>query len=270
MAQAIVPPDMVEFLQGEERSMQAAREAVAYVQQQPAAKMRQEGILKDLQAVRLRAPLPRPTKITLMGFNYRAHAAEMLEKVPEYPLLFSAYPTAVIGPGEPIVIARGSEKPDYEAEFGVVIGKRGRYVPPERAMEHVAGYLIVNDATDRAWQRRTSQYLIGKSVDTMKPMGPYLVTKDEIPDPHKLAIKLWVNGELRQDSNTELQIFKIWDVIAYMSTFWTLEPGDVLSTGTPPGVGHARKPPVYLKPGDRIRIEITGLGVLENPVVKAE
>jgi acylpyruvate hydrolase len=266
MAQAIVPPSMVDFLAGEERSMKAAKDALAFVQKQRESMMRREGITKDLKAVQLKAPIPRPTKITLMGFNYRAHAAEMLEKVPEHPLLFSAYPTAVNGPGAPIVIARGSEKPDYEAEFGVVIGKRGRYVPADKAMDHVAGYLIVNDSTDRAWQRRSSQYLIGKSIDSMKVMGPYLVTKDEISDPHKLAIKLWVNGDLRQNSNTELQVFRIWDVISYMSTFWTLEPGDVLSTGTPVGVGHKRKPPVYLKHGDRVRIEISGLGVLENPV----
>lgn len=267
MAKAIVPPDMVQFLQGEERSMEAAKQAVAFVEKQPAATMRAEGILKDLKAVTLKAPIPTPTKITLMGFNYRAHAAEMLEKVPEVPLLFGAYPSAMNGPGGPIVIPKGSETPDYEAEFGVVIGKRGKNVPPDKAMDHIAGYLIVNDGTDRAWQRKTSQYLIGKTIDTFKVMGPYLVTKDEIPDPHKLAIKLWVNGELRQDSNTELQVFKIWDVVSYMSNIWTLEPGDVLSTGTPVGVGHSRKPPVYLKPGDRIRIEITGLGVLEFPVV---
>ncbi len=267
MAKAIVPRDMVRFLQGEERSMKAAGEAVAFVQDQPAATMRAEGVLKDLKAVKLKAPIPRPTKITLMGFNYRAHAAEMLEKVPEVPLLFSAYPSAVNGPGGPIVIPKGSEKPDYEAEFGVVIGKRGKNVPPEKAMDYIAGYLIVNDGTDRTWQRKTSQYLIGKTIDTFKVMGPYLVTKDEIPDPHKLAIKLWVNGELRQDSNTGLQVFRIWDVVSYMSNIWTLEPGDVLSTGTARGVGHKRKPPVYLKHGDRIRIEITGLGVLEIPVV---
>lgn len=270
MAAALVPPAMLEFLQGEERSMKAAREAVAFAQRQPAPQMRAEGILKDLKAVRLQAPIPRPSKITLMGFNYRAHAAEMLEKVPEVPLLFGAYPSAVNGPGGPIVVPEGAEKPDYEAEFGVVIGKRGKNISPDKAMDHVAGYLIFHDATDRAWQRKTSQYLIGKTIDTFKVMGPYLVTKDEVPNPHALAIKLWVNGELRQDSNTELQVFKIWDVVAYMSSIWTLEPGDVLSTGTPPGVGHGRKPPVYLKAGDRVRIEITGLGVLENPVVAAK
>lgn len=270
MAKAIVPRDMVRFLQGEERSMKAAKEAVAFAQKQPAARMRAEGVLKDLKAVRLKAPIPRPTKITLMGFNYKAHAAEMLEKVPEVPLLFSAYPSAVNAPGAAIVIPKGSEKPDYEAEFGVVIGKRGKNVPPDKAMDYVAGYLIVHDGTDRGWASRTSQFLVGKAVDTFKVMGPYLVTKDEIPSPHKIDIKLSLNGELRQESNTGLQVFKIWDVIAYMSNIWTLEPGDVLSTGTPPGVGHKRKPPVYLKDGDRIRIEITGLGVLKIPVVAAK
>jgi acylpyruvate hydrolase len=270
MAQAIVPPDMLEFLEGEKRSMEAAREAAAFAQRQPADQMRKLGILRDVAAVQLKAPIPRPTKITLMGFNYRAHAEEMLENVPKHPLLFGAYASGVNGPGFPIAIPEGSEKPDYEAEFGVVIGKRGKNVSPGEAMDYVAGYMIVNDVTDRAWQTRTSQYLIGKSVDKFKVMGPYLVTKDEIADPHQLAIKLWVNDELRQDSNTGLQVFKISDVVAYMSTFWTLEPGDVLSTGTPAGVGDRHKPPVYLKPGDTVRIEITGLGTLENRVVAAE
>ena len=266
MANAVVPPDMVEFLQGEERSMKAARDAVAFAQQQPAPAMRAAGILRDLKAVKLNAPIPRPPKITLMGFNFRAHADEMLEKVPESPMLFSAYPSAMNGPGGPVVIPKAATKPDYELEFGVVIGKRGKNVSPDKAMDYVAGYIIVNDGTERVWQRKTTQYLIGKTVDTFKVMGPYIVTKDEIADPHNLAMKLWVNGQLRQESNTSLQVFKIWDVIAYMSTIWTLEPGDVLSTGTPRGVGHKQKPPVYLKPGDQVRLEITGLGVLEYSV----
>ena len=268
MANAIVPPDMRELLQGEERSMAAAKKAVAFAQKQPAAKMRAAGILKDLKAVSLKAPIPRPSKITLMGFNYRKHAAEMLEKVPDTPMLFSAYGSAMNGPGGPVVIPKTATKPDYEMEFGLVIGKRGKNVPPEKPMDYIAGYVNFNDGTERVWQFRTKQYLVGKTVDTFKVMGPYLVTKDEIPDPHNLAMKLWVNGELRQESNTNLQVFKIWDVVSYMSSIWTLEPGDVLSTGTPGGVGHKRKPPVYLKAGDQVRIEITGLGRLEYSVVK--
>ncbi len=270
MALAIVPPEMVGLLEGQERSMTAARDAVAFAGKQPLAAMQEKGILRDLAAVRLEAPIPRPTKVTLMGFNYRAHADEMLEKVPDHPLLFSAYPSVVRGTGSPVVIPKDSATPDYEAEFGLIIGKPGRNVSPDKAMDHVAGYVIVNDATDRTWQRRSSQYLIGKSIEGFKKMGPYLVTKDEIADPHNLSIKLWVNDELRQNSSTGLQVFKVWDVIAYMSNFWELEPGDVLSTGTPPGVGHGRKPPVYLKPGDRIRIQIDGLGTLENTVVAAD
>jgi acylpyruvate hydrolase len=270
MAEAIVPAEMVNFLEGQERSMEAAHEAVDFAHKQPTDEAREQGVVRDLSAVQLEAPLPRPPKITLMGFNYKEHADEMLEDVPEHPLLFSAYPSVVGGPDSPLVIPKDSEQPDYEAEFGVVIGKPGRNVSPDEAMDHVAGYVIVNDATDRGWQRRSSQYLIGKSVQGFKKMGPYLVTKDEIADPHDLSIKLWVNDELRQDSNTGLQVFKIPDVIAYMSTFWELEPGDVLSTGTAPGVGHGREPPVYLEPGDQVRIEISGLGTLENPVVAAE
>lgn len=267
MANAVVPPDMVEFLQREERSMKAAREAVAFAQEGYPAAMQAAGILRDLNAVKLKAPIPRPPKVTLMGFNFRAHADEMLEKVPESPMLFSAYSSAVNGPGGPVVIPKGATKPDYELEFGVVIGKRGKNVSPDKAMDYIAGYLIVNDGTERVWQRKTTQYLIGKTVDTFKVMGPYLTTKDEIADPHNLDMKLWVNGELRQESNTSLQVFKIWDVVSYMSSIWTLEPGDVLSTGTPKGVGAKRTPPVYLKADDRVRLEITGLGVLEYSVL---
>lgn len=267
MAAAIVPSNMLEFLQGGERSLEAAREAIAFVQKEPASKLKAEGILRDLTSVKLEAPIPRPSKITNLGLNYRDHAAETGQEVPKVPLLFGAYPSAVIGPGDAIIIPMGSEEPDYEAELGVVIGKRGKHISPEKAMEYIAGYLIVNDVSARDWQRRTSQFLIGKTPDTFKPMGPYLVTKDEIPNPHNLTIKLWVNDELRQNSNTGQQVFKIWDVIAYISNIWTLEPGDVISTGTPAGVGQARKPPVFLKPGDRVRIEISGLGVLENPVM---
>jgi acylpyruvate hydrolase len=261
LADAIVPPDMLEFLQGEARSMKAAEEAVAFALARPAS-----GLVKDLARVRLKAPVPRPTKLTLMALNYRAHAAEMLAQVPPIPTLFAAYPSAVIGPDDPIVIPTGTDMPDYEAELGVVIGKRGKRVSSGQAMDYVAGYVIVNDVTARDWQERTSQFLPGKTPDTFKAMGPYLVTRDEVPDSHRLDIRLWVNNELRQESNTALQVFKVPEVIAYMSTIWTLEPGDVLSTGTPPGVGHARTPPAYLKPGDRVRIEVSGLGVLENPV----
>jgi acylpyruvate hydrolase len=267
MANAIVPADMREFLEGEERSMKAAGEAVAFAQKGLPEAMRAAGILRDLKAVKLRAPIPRPPKITLMGFNFRAHAEEMLEDVPETPMLFSAYPNAVTGPGGTVVIPKTATKPDYELEFGVVIGKRGRNISPDKAMDYIAGYTIVNDGTERVWQFKTKQYLIGKTVDSFKVMGPYLTTKDEIADPHNLDMKLWVNGELRQDSNTSLQVYKIWDVVSYMSTFWTLEPGDVLSTGTPKGVGHKRKPPVYLKSDDQVRLEITGLGVLEYKVL---
>jgi len=172
MADAFVPSNMLEFLQGEERSMEAAKEAVAFVQREDSSKLRAESILRDLKAVQLKAPIPRPPKITLMGLNYRAHAAEMQQELPKFPMLFGAYSSAVIAPGEPLVIPQGAEKPDYEAELGVVIGKRGRHIPPEKAMDYVAGYLIVNDATARDWQQRTAQFLIGKTPDTFKPMGP--------------------------------------------------------------------------------------------------
>lgn len=267
IADVIVPPHMLGFLRGENSAREAANEAMIFAQHHPPAELQAARIVTALTAVQLRAPLPQPTKITGIGLNYRAHAEEMETQVPAFPLLFGAYPSAVIGPHDSIVIPKGATQVDYEAELGIVIGKRGKHVPREKARDYIAGYLIINDVTERGWQERTSQFLIGKTPDTFKPLGPYLVTADEIPDPQNLTIKLWVNDELRQDANTKQQVFSIGEVIAYISGIWTIEPGDVIATGTPPGVGHRRVPPVYLKAGDRVRVEITGLGVLESSVV---
>lgn len=219
-----------------------------------------------LEDVRLLAPVPRPPKITCVGLNYRDHAIEGGNPIPEHPVLFSKYPISVIGPDETIRLPKASNKVDYEGEFAIVIGKRAKHVSKADAFDVVAGYTVMNDVSARDWQKRTSQWMVGKAFDTFAPMGPALVTKDEVPDPHALSIKTWVNGELRQDSSTKELIFGVGDLIAEISQIWTLEPGDVILTGTPSGVGAYWNPPKLLKAGDVVKIEVGGVGVLENPV----
>jgi 2-keto-4-pentenoate hydratase/2-oxohepta-3-ene-1,7-dioic acid hydratase in catechol pathway len=219
-----------------------------------------------LASVRLLAPIPRPPKIICVGLNYRDHAIESNMEIPKVPTIFSKYATSVIGPGEKIRLPRVSTKPDYEAEFAVIIGKGGRHIPADAWKEHVFGYTIVNDVSARDYQMATSQWMIGKTFDTFAPMGPAIVSADEIADPHNLDISLTINGETLQHSNTKNLIFRIPDLIEYLSAVFTLESGDVISTGTPAGVGFARKPPRFLQPGDDVRILVEGLGELWNPV----
>ena len=220
-----------------------------------------------LASVRLLAPVPRPPKLICIGLNYRDHAAEARQEIPKVPTIFAKFSNVVIGPGEPIVLPKISRKPDYEAEFMFVIGTGGRHIAAEDWQRHVFGYTVFNDVSARDFQSVTSQWMIGKTFDTFAPMGPYLVSADEIPDPHALDISLSIGGEVLQHSNTRELIFKIPDLVAYLSSVVTLEPGDVVATGTPAGVGFARKPPRYLKPGDEVIITIEGVGELRNPVV---
>jgi 2-keto-4-pentenoate hydratase/2-oxohepta-3-ene-1,7-dioic acid hydratase in catechol pathway len=187
--------------------------------------------------------------------------------IPSVPTIFNKFPNVVIGPGENIVLPPESSTPDYEAEFAVVIGPGGRRISAANAMNHVFGYTIVNDVSARDLQMATSQWLMGKTPDTFAPMGPAIVTKDEIADPHALDISLEIHGEVLQNSNTRELIFKIPELIEYISKFVTLEPGDIISTGTPSGVGFARKPPRLLKDGDVCIVRVQGLGELKNPVV---
>lgn len=221
----------------------------------------------DVATTRLLAPIPRPPKIVCIGLNYRDHAAESNMAIPETPTVFSKYPTSVIGPGQPIVLPKNSTKPDYEAEFAVVIGKGGRHIPEAHWRDHVFGYTIINDVSARDFQMATSQWMIGKTFDTFCPMGPAIVTADEIPDPHRLGISLSIGAETLQDSNTSNLIFDVPKIIAYLSSVFTLEPGDVIATGTPAGVGFARKPPRFLREGDEVRVKIDGIGELVNPVI---
>ena len=222
----------------------------------------------SLDDVTLKAPIARPPKFFGVGLNYADHIAETGMETPKYPTLFNKQSTCVIGPGEAIHLPKvAPDRVDYEGEFGFVIGKRCRHVPKDRARDVIAGYLIVNDVTARDWQRRSPTWTLGKSFDTHGPIGPWLVTPDEIGDPHQLDIKTWVNDELRQSSNTRQLLFDCFYLIEYLSSAFTLEPGDIISTGTSSGVGFKMSPPAYLNAGDKVRIEIENIGTLENPVI---
>ena len=225
------------------------------------------GAAAPLESVRLMAPVPRPPKLICVGLNYRDHAEETKMPIPTVPTIFCKFSTAIVGPGDNIVLPRSSTQPDYEAEFAFVIGQGGRHIAAADWRGHVFGYTIVNDVSARDYQMATTQWLMGKTFDTFAPMGPYLTTADEIADPHELAISLTLNGQAMQTSNTRNLIFRLPELIAFLSSVFTLEPGDVVSTGTPGGVGFARKPPVYLRPGDQVAIRVEGLGELRNPVI---
>ena len=216
------------------------------------------------------APVPRPGKLICIGLNYSDHAAESNMAIPKQPVVFSKFSTAVIAPGEPVVLPATSEQVDYEAELAVVIGRRAKNVSAELALDHVLGYTCFNDVSARDFQFADGQWQRGKSCDTFAPMGPTIVTADEVADPHHLSIKLILNGQAMQDSNTDRFIFGIPELIEFLSQTITLEPGDVIATGTPPGVGFARKPPVFLKPGDKMAVVIEKVGTLGNPVTAAE
>lgn len=217
--------------------------------------------------VKLLPPIPRPPKIICVGLNYRDHAEEGNNPIPEVPTIFSKFPTALTGHGQPIVLPKNSTKPDYEAELVVVIGKGGRYIPEARWRDHVYGYTIMNDVSARDFQSATSQWMIGKTFDTFAPVGPAIVTADEIEDPHSLDISLTLSGDVMQKSNTRNMIFGVPWLVAYLSGIFTLEVGDIIATGTPAGVGFARKPPRWLRPGDECRVRVEGIGELVNPVV---
>jgi 2-keto-4-pentenoate hydratase/2-oxohepta-3-ene-1,7-dioic acid hydratase in catechol pathway len=235
-----------------------------------AAKVTAEGRELAPETVqKLLAPVPDAHKVICVGLNYADHARESGAAPPEEPVLFNKFPTALLGHGEAIVLPRVSQEVDYEAELVVVIGRGGRHIRRDQALEHVAGYCPGHDVSARDWQLRKpgKQWLLGKTFDTFAPCGPALVTRDEIADPGKLPIRFRLNGETMQDSNTDQFIFPVDEIVSYVSQICTLEPGDLIFTGTPPGVGFARKPPRFLKPGDVAEVEIEGLGVLRNPVM---
>ncbi len=263
------PQDAVAWLDLDGPFLAGVRQVVGEITSDAKARARleQRGAVLALDGVRLTAPIPRPGKILCIGLNYRDHAEETGKPIPERPILFSKFPTAVIGPADPVVLPRISSKVDFEAELGVVLGRRAKHVTRERALEHVLGYMNLNDVSARDLQYGDGQWQRGKSCDTFAPMGPAIVTADEVPDPGALGIRLRLNGVVMQESNTSRLVFGVADLIAFLSQTITLEPGDVLATGTPAGVGFARQPPVFLKTGDRLEVEIDGLGILSNPVV---
>jgi len=252
-----LPTDMLAFLEAGEQALAAARSAAAQADAR---------FLVSLGEVRLQAPIARPPKFLGVGLNYADHAAETGREPPSFPVFFNKQSTCVIGPGSPILIPRVSEQVDYEGELGFVVGRRCRSVTRAQAPRVIAGFLIVNDVSVRDWQFRAPTMTLGKSFDSHGPIGPWIVTLDEIGDPHDLAIRTYVSGELRQQSNTRQLLFDCYALVEVLSEAFTLEPGDIVSTGTPAGVGMASTPPRFLRAGDRVRIEIDGIGALENPV----
>lgn len=217
--------------------------------------------------IQLLAPVPRPPKLFCVGQNYGQHVQESQTEVSKVPTIFSKFSRCVIGPGQAIVLPRNAKRPDYEAELAFVIGNAGRHIAASRWREHVAGYTIVNDVSARDVQNATSQWLLGKTFDTFAPMGPYVTTADEIEDPHTLDIRLTINGEELQHANTCELIYRVPELVEFLSSIVELEPGDVVCTGTPGGSGFSYKPPRWLRPGDDIEITIQGLGTLRNPVI---
>jgi 2-keto-4-pentenoate hydratase/2-oxohepta-3-ene-1,7-dioic acid hydratase in catechol pathway len=222
-----------------------------------------------LNSVRLHAPIADPGKFICIGLNYKDHAAETNNPAPKQPPVFPKWANAIQDPGEPVLRPRGEKTFDWEVELGVVIGRTARFVKKEQALDYVYGYTIINDVSARDFQFHTTQWSAGKVGDTLAPVGPYIADRAEIPDPHVLDLKLWVNGQLMQNGSTRNFIFDVGYIIQYLTGFMTLSPGDLIATGTPAGVGFSRKPQVTLQPGDVMKLEITGLGTLENPVKDA-
>ena len=252
-----IPSDMRSFLEAGDSARSAAETVVSSGNPSFSA-----------ESVRIRAPISNPEKIICIGLNYADHAAESSMDIPSEPIVFSKYASSIIGPGDTIKLPPTSSEPDYEAELVVVIGKAGFNILETDAMAHVAGYTVGHDVSARDYQLKKpgGQWMMGKTFDTFAPIGPDLVTADEVTDPHNLAIKCILNGETVQDSNTAQLIFKVPQLIAYLSHVFTLRPGDLIFTGTPPGVGMARDPQLWLKAGDHVVIEVEGLGRLENSV----
>jgi 2-keto-4-pentenoate hydratase/2-oxohepta-3-ene-1,7-dioic acid hydratase in catechol pathway len=245
-------------------------EAAQRADEKTVEQWKKHGKVLAIEDAKICAPVPRPGKIICIGLNYRDHAVESKMEIPSSPITFSKFTTCIVGPEDTVLVPRGSTQTDYEAELAVIIGRLARDVKKAKARDHVFGYCCFNDVSARDFQFADGQWQRGKSCDTFAPMGPWVATTDEVTNPQNLGIKLRLNNETMQNSRTEQLIFGIPDLIEFLSSVITLEPGDVIATGTPPGVGFARKPPVFLKPGDRMEVEIDGLGVLGNPVGAAK
>jgi acylpyruvate hydrolase len=260
------PPDLQDFLQCGDLSMAAAHRALNFVEDRRAAGGIDE-LCHSLADVEVLPPIRRPGKVICVGLNYRSHLAEIGEPVPEFPILFLKPSSSLIGHRQSIVLPRVSQQVDYEGELAVVIGRRGKYIPEQDALSYVAGYTCANDVSAHDLEFRTSQWTSGKMLDTFCPLGPVLVTRDELPDPGSLRLKTILNGRTVQDVCTSDMVFPVPFLISYISSLATLEPGDVILTGTPAGIGCNQKPQVFLQVGDHISIQIEGVGTLDNPVV---
>ena len=264
--------DMIGLLAAGAAALEAARAVVedcAPALEDGEAPAHLAGIAFRRDAVKLLAPVPRPPKIVCIARNYEEHVKEGGDRpVPERPVLFAKFPSNVIATGDTILLPRISDMVDWEGELAVIIGRPGRYIEEADALTHVAGYTVANDVSARDWQKATSQIMAGKAMDTFAPMGPALVTADEIPDPQALSLRTIVSGTLRQETSTGDMIFPVARLVSHVSQIATLEVGDVIMTGTPAGVGFWHDPKVFLKDGDTVRIEIDGVGVLENPAAK--
>jgi acylpyruvate hydrolase len=264
-----VPADLLGLLRGGEKSVAAARQALAFVEGQRAP-ADAAGLSRGVSEVEFLAPIQRPGKVVCVGLNFRSHLAEIGDPVPEYPILFHKAATSIIGHGQAIVLPRVSRQVDYEGELAVVIGRRGKYIPREDALSHVAGYACANDVSAHDLEFRTSQWTSGKMLDTFCPLGPVLLTGDELSDPASLRLKTILNGQTVQNEVLTDMVFPVPFLISYISSLATLEPGDLILTGTPAGIGCNRNPQVFLQAGDQIGIQITGIGTLTNPVVAEE
>jgi len=252
-----VPPDMIDLLRGGDTSLKAAQQALDFVRSQLKEKdntLEQQGIVYALESVSLLQPVLRPGKVICLGLNYRDHAKEAGMAIPEYPVLFHKVAGSLIGHNQPVVVPRSSSKIDFEGELTIIIGRRGKYIAEHEALSYIAGYTIGNDVSARDLQFRTSQWTTGKMLDTFGPLGPALVTRDEVPDPNALRIKTTLNGQVMQDGSTAEMIFRIPFIVSYISEIVTLEPGDVILTATPAGIGNTRTPPVFMKPGDTVSV----------------
>ena len=253
-----LPVQMEAFLESGQSALSLAAQALAHAPVEAAL---------ALDGLALKAPIPRPGKIIAIGQNYLMHVEEAKQVASEYPIIFAKYNNTAIGSGEPIVLPKLSQQVDYEGELGVVIGKRCKGVPVSEALRCVGGYTALNDVSARDYQHLTSQWTMGKSFDTFAPMGPTLLTADEVADPQNLNLRVTIGGEELQSANTRDMIFPVAQLISTISAVMTLDPGDVIATGTPGGIGAVRTPPRWLRPGEVVRVEIEGIGVLENPVV---
>ncbi|XP_071445139.1 oxaloacetate tautomerase fahd2, mitochondrial [Hetaerina americana] len=259
-ADPAIPNNLLDFLRGGESMLATAKRSMS----------KEKKCIYNLSEVSIKAPIIGPDKVVCVGMNYSDHCKEQNAPIPEEPVIFNKFPSSIIGPYDPIPFPTTSKAIDWEVELALVVAKKGKNIPIESAMEYVFGYSVAHDITARDWQRNKNggQWLLGKSMDGFCPLGPCVVTRDEIADPYSLPICLTVNNIVKQNGNTSNIIHRVDAIIAFISRFFTLLPGDVILTGTPPGVGHFRKPPEYLKVGDEVECEIEGIGKIRNKVIQ--